>query len=94
MTERSDYPGRIVLIGFFRNNGNAGTRERRERYSDELFDFFDKHIVKACSKATPAIEPSAEIRATIAVLAERAPGDSKAEKAQVATQAYFEFRGM
>ena len=89
----SDYPGRTVLIAFFFKNQEAGSAERRKKFSQELFDGFDDHIVEACAKTTPPIVPSPRVRATIAVMAENAPGSSDGVKARRAVQAYFEFRG-
>jgi hypothetical protein len=91
---QSDYPGRIILLGFFFDNGKAGTAEERQELSQDLFDSFDEQIKKECSNTTPPIDPSAEIRATLAVMAEHAPGNSKAKRVQRAVEAYFEFRGM
>jgi hypothetical protein len=90
----TDYPGRIMLIGFFTDNGSAGTTQQRQNFSQDLFDSFDDHIVEACAAIVPPLDPSAEIRATIAVMAEHAPGNSRKKRAQNAVAAYVTFRGM
>ena len=90
----SDYPGRIVLIQFFAENGKAGSRQERDQLSQELFDAFDAPIVAACAGVQPPLAPSAEIRATIAVMAKNAPGNTKAIRAQRAVQGYVQFRGL
>jgi hypothetical protein len=89
----SDYPGRTVLLGFFFENQEAGTAADREQFSQEVFDKFDAHIVAACAAATPPLDPTARIRATIAVMAQNAPGSNNGVKARRAVQAYLTFRG-
>lgn len=89
----TDYPGRTILLGFFFKFQKAGTAAQRSSFSQQLFDRFNAHIVSECAKTTPPIEPSPRIRATIAVIAENAPGSSPLIKARRGVQAYFEFRG-
>jgi hypothetical protein len=89
----SDYRGRIVLVGFFVQNQEAGTAPRRQKFSDELFGKFDAHIVAALAAATPPVEPSASVRGSIAVMAQNAPGSNNGVKARNAVRAYLEFRG-
>jgi hypothetical protein len=89
----SDYPGRTVLLGFFFENQEAGTAADRAQFSQEIFDKFDAPIVAACAAATPPLDPTARIRATIAVLAQNAPGSNNGVKARRAVQAYLAFRG-
>jgi hypothetical protein len=90
----SDYPGRTILVGFFFQKQEAGTLKQREQFSQELFDKFNDHIVAACNAATPPLEPSARVRASIAVMAQNAPGSNNGAKARRAVQAYLTFRGM
>lgn len=90
----SDYPGRTVLIGFFIENAKAGSRADRQQFSDDLFDAFDSHIVAACAAVTPPIDASPRIRASLALMAQHAPGANNRIKAGRAVQAYVEFRGM
>ena len=90
----SDYPGRTVLVAFFVENQNAGTAAEREQFSQELFDKFDAHIVAACAAAAPPLDPSPRVRASIAVMAQNAPGSSNGVKARRAVQAYLVFRGL
>jgi len=90
----SDYPGRTVLVGFFIENQKAGTAAQRQQFSNDLFDSFDAHIVKACAAATPPIDPTARIRASIALMAQHAPGSNNKIRAGRAVQAYLEFRGL
>lgn len=90
----SDYPGRVVLLGFFVENGNAGSRQQREQFSQELFDAFNDKIVEACAAINPPLDPSAEIRATIAVMAKNSPGNTKTVQAKRAVQGYVLFRGI
>lgn len=90
----SDYPGRTMLLGFYFENQDAGTKAQREQFSQELFDDFDAPIVAACAAVTPPLDPSARVRATIAVIARNAPGGNKGVKARRAVQAYLTFRGL
>ena len=88
----SDYPGRTVLVGYFVRNQEAGTKEKRDRFSQSLFDSFDATIVTECNKA--GIDASARVRASIAVMANNAPGGNSAAKARRAVAAYREFKGI
>jgi hypothetical protein len=88
----SDYPGRTILLAFFIENQEAGTIAERTQFSNELFDAFDAHIVAACAAATPPLDPTPRIRASIAVMAQHATGSNKT-KAGRAVRAYLEFRG-
>lgn len=90
----SDYPGRTILVGYFIENSDAGTPAERQQFSDDLFDSFDAHIVKACAAVNPPIDPSPPIRATIAVMAQHAPGANSRAKANRGVQAYLTFRGL
>ena len=90
----SDYPGRTVLVGFFIQNQKAGTPSERQQFSNDLFDSFDAHIVKACAAATPPIDPTPRIRASIALMAQHAVGGNNKIRAGRAVQAYLEFRGL
>jgi hypothetical protein len=90
----SDYPGRTMLVGFYVERQNAGTADQRQAFSQELFDKFDRHIVEALEAADPPIEdPSARVRASIAVMAQNAPGSNNRVKARRAVQAYLDFKG-
>jgi hypothetical protein len=89
----SDYPGRTILVGFFIQKQEAGTVTQREKFSQELFDKFDAHIVAACGAATPPVDASPRVRASIAVMAQNAPGGNNGAKARRAVQAYLTFRG-
>jgi hypothetical protein len=88
----SDYPSKIVLLGFFVQNKEAGTPEEREGFSDDLFTRFDGHIVTACA-AGGLPPPSAEARAIMAVMALNAPGAAAKTKAGHAVKAYLSHRG-
>jgi hypothetical protein len=88
----SDYPGRTMLVGYFIENQEAGSDAERQQFSNDLFDAFDAHIVKACAAATPPLDPTPRIRASIALMAQHATGTNKV-KAGRAVQAYLEFRG-
>ena len=90
----SDYPGRTVLVGFFFENQDAGTAATRQQFSQDIFDKFNVQIVAACAAATPPLDPSARIRAAIAVMAQNAPGSNNGVKARRAVQAYLTFRGL
>jgi hypothetical protein len=90
----SDYPGRTVLLGYFIENQDAGTAAKRQQFSDDLFDSFDAHIVKACAAVSPPIDPSPRIRATIAVMAQNAKGANDKIRSVRAVQAYLTFRGL
>jgi|SoiMethySBSTD1v2_1073268.scaffolds.fasta_scaffold941144_2 hypothetical protein len=89
----SDYPGRAILVGFFIQKQEAGSVAQRDQFSQELFDKFNDHIVAACRQATPPVDPSPRVRASLAVMAQNAPGGSNAAKARRAVQAYLTFRG-
>jgi len=89
----SDYPGRTMLVGFFFENQSAGTAAQRQQFSQELFDKFDAPIVAACAAATPPLDPSPDVRAAIAVMAQNAPGGNNGVKARRAVAAYLTFRG-
>ena len=82
-----------MLIGFFFENQSAGSDAARRQFSQEIFDKFDAHIVAACAAATPPLDPSARIRAAIAVMAQNAPGGNNAVKARRGVEAYLAFRG-
>ena len=90
----SDYPGRTVLIGFFIENQEAGTRDERLQFSNDLFDAFDAHIVAACAAVAPPIDPTPRIRASIALMAQHAVGSNNKIKAGRAVRAYVMFRGV
>jgi hypothetical protein len=83
-----------MLVGYYFENKDAGSPEERQVFSQELFDKFDDHIVQALKAADPPIkDPSPRIRASIAVMAQNAPGSNKGVKARRAVQAYLEFKG-
>ena len=88
----SDYPSKLILLAYFIQEQDAGTREDREKLSQELFDAYDEHIAQLCAAATPPIDPSAEARALIAIMALNAPGN-KRKQAQNAVEAYLVHRG-
>jgi hypothetical protein len=89
----SDYPGRTVLVGYFIENQEAGTVAERQQFSNDLFDAFNVHIVNACAAATPPLDPTPRIRASIALMAQHANGANNKIRAGRAVQAYLEFRG-
>jgi len=88
----SDYPGRTVLVGFFVLNQEAGTKTQRDQFSQSLFNSFDATIVTECNKA--GLDASPRVRASIAVMANNAPGGNSAAKARRAVEAYKEFKGI
>jgi hypothetical protein len=88
----SDYPPKIVLIGFFFQEQNAGTADERQQFSDDIHRRFDRHIVDACTEAgLPHV--SEEARAIMAVMAQNAPGSASKTKAGKAVKAYLDHRG-
>jgi hypothetical protein len=87
----SDYPSKFIILGYFIDKQDAGTGEKRTKWSDDLFDRFDKHIVAAC-KGTPVENPSDEARAIMAIMALSAPGKPAPKKAQNAVAAYVAYR--
>ena len=89
----TDYPGRTILVGYFVENQDAGTAQKRNQYSQEIFDKFNDAIITACAAAQPPLDPSPRIRAAIAVMAQNAPGGNNGVKARRAVQAYLIFRG-
>ena len=87
----SDYLAKFVLIGYFQQNQNAGSKLERDRFSEDIFARYDHHIVDAAQQA--GIELSEESRSIMAVLASMAPGGSAKTRAGNAVAAYFEYRG-
>jgi hypothetical protein len=87
----SDYPSKVRSVGFLFQEQRGGTHEEREEFSQELFDFYNAYIVELCGTVTPPIEPSAEARALMAVMALNAPGN-KRKQARTAVEAYFVHR--
>jgi hypothetical protein len=88
----SDYPGKIIILGYFIDKQDAGDPDERAEWSEDLFTRFDAHIVAAC-KAGGLNDPSDEARAIMAVMAENAPGGSPKTKAGHAVAAYLAYRG-
>lgn len=88
----SDYPAKIILIGHYSQEQEAGTAQERAEWSDELYDRFDHHIVSACTEAGYS-DPSDEARAIMAVMASMAPGTKPKDRARAAVRAYLEYRG-
>lgn len=89
----SDYPSKIVILGYFVDKQAAGDRDDRTAWSDDLFARFDHHIVAACA-AGGYDDPSEEARAIMAVMAENAPGGSPKTKANRAVASYLAYRGL
>jgi hypothetical protein len=90
----TDYPSKVILVGYFIQEKEAGTAEERDEFNQELFDTFDKHIKKACADAEPPLEdPSPEARALMAVMAQHARGGTAKTQAGNAVQAYLIHRG-
>jgi hypothetical protein len=88
----SDYPRRIVLLGYFAETQRAGTAAERQAWSDALYARYNHHIVRAAKKAGLE-DPSAEARGIMALMALFAPGASPQSKSARAVQAYLEYRG-
>jgi hypothetical protein len=90
----SDYPSKVILVGYFVREQEAGTAEDRDQLNQELFDRFDQHIRAACSAAQPPLDdPSAEARALMAVMARHAKGGTNQRRAANAVEAYLIHRG-
>ncbi len=90
----SDYPSKVILVGYFIQEKEAGTAEEREELSQELFDKFDDHIKAACAAAQPPLpDPSPEARALMAVMARHARGGTNKARAGNAVEAYLIHRG-
>ena len=88
----SDYLSKYILIGYYRQNQEAGSPDERDAWSEAVFNRFDHHIVEACEAA--GIDPSEEARSIMAVLASMAPGTAPKTKAGQAVRAYVEYRGL
>jgi hypothetical protein len=86
------YESKFVLIGYFRQNQEAGTAEERDQFSQDVFDRFDHHITAAAQQAGLVL--SDESRSIIAMLATMAPGTAPKTKAGQAVRAYVEYRGL
>jgi hypothetical protein len=90
----TDYPSKIVLVGYFIQEQEAGTVREREEFSQEIFDRYNAHIVTACAAAEPPlVDPSAEARALMAIMAEKAKGGTGKRRAENAVEAYLIHRG-
>jgi hypothetical protein len=90
----SDYPSKVILIGYFIQEKEAGTSEERDEFNQELFDKFDDHIKAACAAAQPPlVDPSPEARALMAVMARHARGGTNKARAGNAVEAYLIHRG-
>lgn len=87
----SDYLTKYVLIGYFRENQDAGSVSDRENWSDAVFQRYDQHITDACLAA--GVDPSDEARSIMAVLASMSPGNANKTRAGQAVRAYLEYRG-
>lgn len=88
----SPYLAKIVLIGYFRENQEAGTGEERDEWAEDVFNRYDQHILQAAAQA--GLELSDESRSIIAVLATMAPGTAPRTKAAAAVKTYLEYRGL
>ena len=88
----SDYLAKYILIGFYAQEQEAGSKKDRDEFSEDIFTRFNHHIVEAAAKA--GLDLSDESRSIIAVLATRAPGASPKTKAGNAVKAYVEYRGV
>ena len=90
----SDYPSKVILVGYFIQEKEAGTAEERDDFNQELFDKFDLHIRAACAAAEPPLEdPSPEARALMAVMAQHARGGTNKARAGHAVEGYLIHRG-
>lgn len=90
----SDYPSKVILVGYFIQEKEAGTNEERAEFNQELFDRFDRHIKAACAAAEPPLaDPSPEARALMAVMALHARGGTNERRAGNAVEAYLIHRG-
>jgi hypothetical protein len=90
----SDYPSKVILVGYFIQEQEAGSVEERDEFNQELFDKFDRHIRAACEAAEPPLEdPSPEARALMAVMALHAKGGTNERRAGRAVEAYLIHRG-
>ena len=90
----SDYPSKVILVGYFVQEQEAGTAEERAAFNQEIFDRFDRHINAACAAAQPPlVAPSPEARALMAVMALRAKGGTNERRAGNAVEAYLIHRG-
>ena len=90
----SDYPSKVILVGYFIQEKEAGTTEERDEFNQEIFDKFDKHIKAACAAAQPPlVDPSPEARALMAVMALHARGGTNERRAGNAVEAYLIHRG-
>ena len=88
----SDYLAKYVLIGYYNENEEAGTKQERDEFSEDIFTRFDHHIVAAAEAA--GLEVSEESRSIMAVLATMAPGASPKVRAGRAVNAYLLYRGV
>jgi len=89
----TDYPSKLILVAFFIQEQKAGTKDERDEFSQELFDTYDALITDLCNDATPPIDPSAEARALMAIMAFHAAPSNKKKQAEAAVGAYLIHRG-
>jgi len=90
----SDYPSKIILVGYFIQEQEAGSVDERDEFSQEIFDRYNAHIEAACAAATPPlVAPSPEARALMAVMAEHAKGSTNKRRAENAVEGYLIHRG-
>ena len=90
----SDYPSKLVLVGYFLQEQEAGSVEKRDKFSQEIFDRYNDHIKAACAAATPPlVDPSAEARALMALMATGAKGGTNKRRAENAVEGYLIHRG-
>ena len=88
----SDYLAKFILIGYYQQNQDAGTKKEREEWSEDVFARYNDHIVAAATLA--GLEVSEESRSIMAVLASMAPGAAPKAKASRAVTAYLMYRGV
>ncbi len=88
----SDYLAKYILIGYYNENQEAGTKAERDEWSEDVFTRYNHHIVEAAQQA--GLEVSEESRSIMAVLATMAPGASPKTRAGRAVNAYLLYRGV
>ena len=88
----SDYLAKFILIGYYNENQDSGTKAERDEWSDDVFTRYNHHILDAAKQA--GLEVSEESRSIMAVLASMAAGASPKTRAGQAVTAYLRYRGV
>ena len=88
----SDYAPRIVLLGYYQEYQDQGTKEQRQTFSDTLHNLYNTDIVELGKKANVPV--GVEERSIMAVLARMSSGSENRTRAEKGVRAYRQFLGV